>query len=136
MFKSFNISIYLLVLALLLIIFAPVFAHAASINLTCSLPTAREDGTALAASELSKMEVYLGSVTTGPIAVYPVDNCSYTYPVAKGNCVKAGDPIGLKVVDTGGIKSMLSNTIVLSADACTPKAAPGIPGNVKATVTP
>lgn len=128
--------IYFLALVLILIIFAPVFAHAASVKLDCTLPTTREDGTALAASELSKMEVYLGSVTTGPIAVFPVDNCSYTYPVAKGNCIKAGDAIALKVVDTGGLRSALSNQIAIATDACTPKSNPGAPGSVKASVIP
>jgi predicted phage tail protein len=105
---------------------------ASSVKLSWSVPTTRENGQALSASQLTGYEVYYTTddpAVTGSIKVSGGSTVSYTVPnLAAGNYHFA-----IAAVDSTGLKSKLS-TIVDVKVAATSLAAPSVPTSTKVAV--
>ena len=93
---------------------------AMAINLTWIAPTQREDGTALAASEIASytLNVTLAGVAQPSVSI-PGTATAYTFV----DTVKGKYCFTLVIVDTAGLTSALSNQACRNAN---PKAATGV----------
>ena len=121
------------------LIFAVLFALAgsagAATNLTasCTAPTTRTSGVALAPSEIANYQSFYqlaGGTEQGP---FVQTACSYSLPIAEGACIKAGAIFSVTATDTGGLVSDRA-TVTLAGDACRPKSSPSAPTSFKVVV--
>jgi len=82
-------------------------AHAATLDVTCTPPTEREDGTALTAEDISHFNVYLNGElhdrTGGNI-------CAYTGTIGGGN-----HELYMTTVDSFGLESVPSAAVTFKA---------------------
>lgn len=109
-----------IVAALLVALLFAINSHAApasTITYHCAAPTERVDGTPLAASELASYEYRRGTTvvaTTGALA------CGYVYAIPAGECVRKGELLSVRVIDTGGLASAWATFRLVSQDYCAP----------------
>lgn len=95
-------------------------------QINCTAPTQREDGTALAATELSHFNAYLTNGTPkNYVDTVESETCTFTIPllpVARDAVVTA--------VDTDGRESLFSKVVSLPAG----KALPNAPSSITITI--
>ena len=88
-------------------------AVAATLEMTCTTPTEREDGTRLDKSEISHFNVYLNGELTGRTAG---NECAYSGPISGGEY-----DLTATTVDTNGLESAHSDPVSLVAPNAKPK---------------
>ena len=103
--KQGSISLWLLLTAVaalvMLAIFVPLCSEAATLDLTCTPPTERTDGTSLAPTEIQGYEWFRNGALVGTSG-----DCTYTMNAPDGTYA-----ITAKTVDTGGRKSAMSPSV-------------------------
>lgn len=119
------------VLVGLILFMVVVAAQGANVVMSGTAPTARADEahTPLPLSELKECKFYRnGAVfkTVPPAATY-----TYTHEVPSGSCFSKSDVWTSTCTDATNQESVASTPVSLVADACTPKAKPLAPSNVK-----
>ena len=113
--------------------------YAEQIELTCQVPDAREDGTALQLNEISNY-TYLGYPAGGGMQSdwSMVDNtpanCGYTITLSPGQCYEQGYTFRVTTTDMDGLTSRLSDPVFLD-QVCAPKANPNPPSGLGITVS-
>lgn len=103
-------------------------AQAAPVNVTCTPPTTREDGTPLAAAEIQGYE-FVTTHGTGETTTYTVSGCTFSLTIAKpGNYTAV-----MHTIDTAQRRSAASNSVPFVVESDSP---PMCPGAINITVTP
>jgi len=125
-------------LVMLLLIIDKAHAAPAAIALSCTAPTTRTDGSALAATDLGLYHWVWDDAGAAAAAEFSTSTtCAVTFTIAVGTCVKAGSAFTVYATDKDGLKSdIVAPPFTLGADLCTPKPKPAPPAAVKGTVIP
>jgi hypothetical protein len=111
-------------------------ALAAGVKLSCTPPTTREDGSALAATELAGFRFFRASPAASVVSDV-VKTCAFDYIIPAGQCVGTDVGWAVTAIDVKGIESALSMPLMfLAVETCTPKARPAAPTGVKVIAIP
>lgn len=104
-------------------------AAAETLTFACDAPAKRTDGSPLPSTEIAGYTYRRGSVALGT-SQGPA--CGFKWPIPAGECVRSTEALTATATDTEGRVSAASTPpATLAADACTPKAPPQPPGNVR-----
>ena len=122
---------------LVLVLLTPILALAQvtpAVNLTCTPPTTRENGAALALNEIAGYEFYQ-TIDAGAATTLKVNGptCSTTaLPLLTPRAAPYVIGYAVSAVDTNGLKSALSKALVVNITVPVPVPAP--PANIKILV--
>jgi hypothetical protein len=103
---------------LLFLLLMPSMAFAATkIDLTCTPPTTRLDGSVFSAVDIGQYLFQMTEPTKPLTSLGNAPSCSYTVSIPANSCIKAGTVFGASVSDKLGQWSD-PGTATLTADAC------------------
>jgi hypothetical protein len=97
------------------------------------LPVTRQNGAALATSEIAQTTLYVESFLAPIVVSGTATTLTYVLPV--GVCIKATDRVWATVTDTSGAAGAASDPVLMDTEVCGPKSPARAP-TLKATAVP